>query len=318
MGRICPVTKRPYAPKYISKFVDAVSSWARWNSKRFDREILVSNPNSTPTAERERIPTPEELRKVLYAPSTPLKTRVVIALIAFSGARFITYGDFEGLDGLRVKDFPELKIQSDEKGNQKEVTFEKVPTFLVVRSNLSKSRLEYRTQLCEEGVEILKTWLDHRIARGEFLGPEGGIIVTTEEDRKRLDIPMGTDVKDPTPFMCTGRVSALARKAMRAVGLPWRPYIFRSYFDSALATAEQKGWVTHSFQQFFMGHVGDIETVYTTRKHELPEPMVDEMREAYRKCQALLQTRLPKGDSVTTEKAISAITTLVLSGVDGA
>jgi hypothetical protein len=152
-------------------------------------------------------------------------------------------------------------------------------------------------------VEILKEWLDKRIRSGEVLGPESGIIVTTEEDRKRLDIPLGTDVKDATPFMCSGRVSDLVRRAMRALGLPWRPYIFRSYFDSALATGEQKWWVTHSFQQFFIGHVGDIETVYTTRKHQLPEPMVEEIREAYRRCQALLQTRLPRSDVVTTEKA---------------
>jgi hypothetical protein len=123
----CPVTKRPYAPKYIGKFVDAISSWARWNSKRFERQISVTNPNSSPTAENERIPTPEELRKVLYAPTTSLRTRVVIALIAFSGARFITYGDYEGMDGLKIKDLPEQKIRNDGNGKQKEVTFERFP-----------------------------------------------------------------------------------------------------------------------------------------------------------------------------------------------
>ena len=52
-----------------------------------------------------------------------------------------------------------------------------------------------------------------------------------------------------------------------------------------------------------MGHVGDIEAVYTLNKQELPERMVEEMREAYRKCQVLLQTRVTQGDIVTEEKA---------------
>ena len=76
------------------------------------------------------------------------------------------------MDGLKIKDFPELRIRTDENGKQKEVTLEKVPVFVVVRSNLSKLRLEYRTQLAEEGAEILKEWLDKRIRSGEVLGPE--------------------------------------------------------------------------------------------------------------------------------------------------
>jgi len=46
---------------------------------------------------------------------------------------------------------------------------------------------------------------------------------------------------------------------MRAVQLPWRPYVFRTYFDTALMLSESKGMISHAYQQFWMGHTGDIE-----------------------------------------------------------
>ena len=246
-GSISPKTKKPYAPLYIEGYVKAVSSCARWNSKKFERQITIKNINLGPVASSERVPTQDELGRVLYSHTTPLRTRVIIALIAFGGARFKSYGDYEGLDGIKIKDFPELTIAKDEEtGKQKEVNFAEAPTQIVIRSNLSKSGLEYRTFLAEEGMEILKQYLDHRIQSGEVLTPESGIIVTCNEDRKRLLIPHSRlEVEDTSPFICSGKVGDLVRQAMRLAGLPWRPYIFRSYFDSSLATAEQKGWGSH-------------------------------------------------------------------------
>ncbi len=39
-----------------------------------------------------------------------------------------------------------------------------------------------------------------------------------------------------------------------------------------------------------MGHKGDIENRYTTNKQRLPEQVVEDMREAYRRSQEFLQT----------------------------
>jgi hypothetical protein len=39
-----------------------------------------------------------------------------------------------------------------------------------------------------------------------------------------------------------------------------------------------------------MGHKGDIENRYTTNKGKLPESVLEDMREAYRKSQQYLQT----------------------------
>lgn len=298
-------TGEEYSQKYIEKFVDSVKSWAEWNGKKFQRKIIIGPTNYTPVSMRERIPTQEEMSRVLYASTTPLRTRVIIAGTGHGGLRFMSYGDFRGTDGLRLKDFPELKIVCDnETGLQKEVVFQKLPSFVTIRWNLSKIRKEYRAPVSEEEAEMIVQWLNSRIRAGEFLNHESGIIVTTEATRRRLRIPQEKlGVSDRSRFLCSGKVSQLVRVAMRASGLPWRSYVWRSYFDSVLTAAESKGWITHAFQQFLMGHEGDIERTYSLNKKQLPDYLTEELRESYRKCQTLLQTKTTNADLVNEEKA---------------
>jgi hypothetical protein len=54
--------------------------------------------------------------------------------------------------------------------------------------------------------------------------------------------------------------------------------------------AESKGLVLRDYRQFWMGHKGDIENRYTTNKHRLPESVVEDMHEAYKRSQDYLQT----------------------------
>jgi len=89
---------------------------------------------------------------------------------------------------------------------------------------------------------------------------------------------------------------------MRIVGLPWRPYVFRSYFDTNLMLSESKGMVSHAYQQFWMGHSGDIEAQYTTNKHRLPENVIEDMRSSYAKVASeLLETFKKKGGMTQDE-----------------
>jgi integrase len=306
-GALNPKTGRKYSPGYVESYVKAIRSWADWNKKTFVRKIKISNLTKTPTLENERVPTADELRRVLYADTTPLRSRASIAIMAFCGARPEVQGNHEGEDGIRIKDFPELQILSDEESDkkQKEVMFLKIPTIMLVKDELSKSRRKYMTFLCEEGCEIVKQYLDSRIRQGEVLTPESGVIVTTAKQASKIKIAAETiQREDASPFLVTITVSDGIREAMRLAGLPWRPYVFRSYFDTALNIAEGKLGLPHSYQQFWMGHVGDIETTYTTSKGRLPEDLVETMREWYRKAAAnFLQTRASREDIVTVEDA---------------
>jgi len=57
-----------------------------------------------------------------------------------------------------------------------------------------------------------------------------------------------------------------------------------------LMLAESKGLVLRDYRQFWMGHKGDIENRYTTNKCRLPESVIEDMRDGYRRGQEYLQT----------------------------
>jgi integrase len=268
------------------------------NKKPIQRKIKISNARKTPTLSDERVPTQDELNRVLYADTTPLRTRASIALMAFAGVRPEVQGNYYGEDGLKIKDFPELKIDG------KKVDCSIIPTLICVRVELSKTKKRYLTFLAEEGCEILKQYLERRIQDGEQLSPEAGIIVTSPLQAKRS---ANFKKEDSSNFLTTHKVSDNIRDAMRASGLPLRPYVFRSYFDTNLMLAESKGLLSHSYQQFWMGHSGDIEATYTTHKGRLPDSVITDMRESYKRLQNILQTRPRQAEEQSEEKLRNAL-----------
>jgi len=168
-----------------------------------------------------------------------------------------------------MKDLPEMMVESDS------VDFGQTPTIVKVRRELSKAGHQYFTFLSEEGSQYLKDYLEERQREGETLTAESSII---------------TPKRPIKPFIRAVNIGDAIRGAIRGAGLSWRPYVLRSYFDTQLMLAESKGLVLRDYRAFWMGHKGDIENRYTTNKAKLPETVIDDMREAYRRSQAYLQT----------------------------
>jgi integrase len=292
-ARTNPKSGMKYAPQYVQSNLKAIVSWASWNRKKFDITITVSDANKTPTLENERVPTNDELRRVLYADTTSLRTRASIAIMAFAGCRPEVQGNYLGLDGLKLKDLPELQIEG------KSATFTKVPTLVTIRAELSKARHWYPTFMLDEGCEILKQYFERRIAEGEALAPDSAVIVGTETGRRNA---ANLGHRDASPFVRTTKITFTIRRAMRAAGLPWRPYVFRSYYDTMQMYAEGKGLISHNYSQTFMGH-SDIESVYSFKKSQLPQDLVENMREAYSRVAELLGTR--KGAAVSKDEMLA-------------
>jgi len=189
----------------------------------------------------------------------------------------MTLGNYRGSDGLTVKDLPEMTVTNGQ------VEFEQIPTKIVVRPELSKTRHQYFTFLSDEGCEYIKAYLEERMLQGESLRHDSSII-TPKQGMK--------------PFIRTVNIGDTIRKAIRKAGFPWRPYVLRSYFDTQLMLAESKGLVLRDYRKFWMGHKGDIENRYTTNKCRLPETVIEDMRQAYKRSQKHLQTiRLEETDS---------------------
>ncbi len=275
--------KRGVAGSYIVRTMKAGKSWLLHNGKKLDRPIRVRGAKDTPSLRDERVPTQEELRKILLAGTARIRTAV--ALVAFSGLRPEVLGNYLGNDGLTLGDFPELKIG---KGT---VEFATVPTLVRVRPELSKNSAGYVSFLSEEGCDYLKQYLEDRLRAGEKLGPETDLI-HPDRARKR--------------FIRTLNIGDAIRTAVRGAGFQWRPYVLRHYFDTQLLTAESKGKVAHDFRVYWMGHVGSIDARYTTNKRQLPKELLDEMRAAYRRCEPFLST-VPSRNETETQSKIAKV-----------
>ncbi len=263
--------EKKYSGSYVQSTVKVVKSWLSHNRVELKRRIKIKGAADTPSLKEERVPTREELRRILL--SADKQARVASVLVAHSGLRLETLGDYRGIDGLRIRDLPGLKVKGVE------VSFDDNPAMVVVRNSLSKARHQYFTFLSEEGSGYLKDYLEERLRHGEKLTRESAL-VSPKQAKK--------------PFIRSVNIGDLIRVPIRSAGLPWRPYVLRSYFDTQLMLAESKGLVLRDYRQFWMGHKGDMESRYTTNKNRLSQSVIDDMREAYKRSQDYLQTTKPE------------------------
>jgi len=275
MDIVSDMEEKGYAGGYIESTVKSVKSWLRHNRVKLSVRIKVKGAEDTPTLTNEQSPTCEQLSRVFRACS--LDARAAAALIAFTGMRPQAIGDYWGTDGLRVGDFLEAEIDNE----NKLVQFKTIPTMVRVRKGLSKAGHQYLTFLCEEGCRCLKEYWEYRMQHGEVLTPESAAVKPRNFYGKS--------------FIRTTNIGDKIKNGIEAAGFSWRPYILRCYFDTQLLLAESKGLVTRDYRVFWMGHKGDIENRYTTNKHRLPPPLLEDMRSAYKRSQKYLQTEEPSG-----------------------
>ena len=264
------------AGSYIAYIEKPMLSWLRFNGIAFRISVNIKDENRNLKAENERVPSKEELSRILRMAS--LRARVSIAFIAYSGLRLETLGDYEGTDCLKLTDIEGIKIMANR------VELERIPVKIRVRTNLSKARNEYFSFLGSEGTDYLIEYLNKRIQEGEKVSLDSPVLqLDPKGERKRG--------KERNDYLRTTLVARGIKRAIIDAGFNWRPYVLRAYFSTALDIAESKGLISHPWRQFIMGHKGDIEARYSTNKR-LPPDMIEEMRESYRKCLKYLETRV--------------------------
>jgi hypothetical protein len=283
------------SPGYIQGFLKVLRSWLRYNDIKLTRRIKVSNINATPTIEDERIPSKEELSRILR--TSPLRTKVLEVLITFANLRLQSIGNHDGSDGLILKDLPELRIEDER------VMYDKIPTMIMARAR--KIRRKYFTFLSNEGCTYLKEYLEERMRSGEKLTSNTPLI---GHERS-------TAVKK---FIQTRKISHLIRTSMRKAGVYKRPYVLRAYAETQLIIAESKGKISHPYLQFIAGHKGDIESQYSTNKGRLPPQMIEDMRTAYKACEPFLGTITQplEQSSIIKEAKIEALKSIAKSLLD--
>jgi hypothetical protein len=259
---IAKLEKEGKTGEYMKDYVKALKSFFDHNGVHITQRFRVPRATHSTKVSQEQSPTPDQLRKVLNA--ADLKAKVESALVGLAGLRLETLGDYEGKDGLKVKDLPEMEIDS----KTKIVSFQKIPSIVQVRTNLSKAGHPYFTFMPDEGCQYLKELLEYRLRSGEELTPNSPVITSLKFRNQK--------------HIMTTNISDSIRVPIRKAGFDWRPYILRTYFDTRLMMAEADGLIIRDWRAFWMGHKGDIEHVYTLNKR-LPEDVIEQMREAFAK-----------------------------------
>jgi hypothetical protein len=275
------------APGYIKSTVTATKSWLRHFDVEVRRKIRIANIDSTPTLQDERVPNGEEMAEI--SNRVPLREGASISLIAKSGLRPEVLGYYDGSDGLVIKDLPDIAIV---KGEAQCLVS---PPMVVVRKTLSKARHQYFTFASSNGTKKLLAYLNERLARGDALNADTPVISPD------LLYHYGRGKNSTKKFLPTVRVSDAIRTALRP-RFAWRPYVFRSYFDTQLLIAESRGRIAHDFRVFFMGHKGSIEAKYTTNKGILPEALIQEMRDAFKRSEEFLDLEGQGIDPIVKQK----------------
>jgi len=270
-----------YAPNYIEGILKSIKSWLVFNYVELKRKIKIANAGIPVNIQDEQVPTKTQLQSILNVANP--RTRSSISLMAFSGIRPQVMGNYDGTDGLKLADLPDLVIEYDGKS----VSFAHVPAMVVVKASLSKTRNKYFTFLPSEGCEYVLGYLRKRISAGEKLTLHSPVISLEQGYQSRRK--KNNKIQKSSSFITTPRITSDIRKAIWSI-TKVRPYVLRAYFDTQLLLAESHGKMTHAYRQFFMGHKGDIEARYTTNKGRLTDEMIADMRRAYSKSQEFLCT----------------------------
>jgi site-specific recombinase XerC len=275
---------------YISNLFKTAKSWFKHNRKHVEVEYKVAP--ETGLYAKEKPPTNDELRRILDA--ADIRQKVAISLMAFSGFRDQTLGDLTGVDGLKISDFPEMKIANGT------VEFNAIPTFVICRAPISKSRYEYRSLLSQEGCEYLRTYLTWRMQEKEkdvkqiVEGKTKTVRVKVPGEKLTPDSPIITPTRlNVGSHIHTTNINGIIKKAIVKAGYNWRPYALRRFFAKRLLRAEDDQLIPGQYAKFWFGHHGEMLLRYTLEKG-LDDEDLERLRKAYQRLDETHLTTLGK------------------------
>ena len=278
---------------YIAKTLNGLKSYLRFRGVQFNGFPRL-NPIRGSTLANERVPTSEELGRVLETLS--LRGRTIALLMAHSGVRPQGIGDYTGERGLTLGDLPELDIE--------ELTFTETPFVLRVPADLSKTRISYRTFGTGQLGATLTAYFSARRAAGERLSPASPVVIPTDVGRLRGAIrDSRRTVARARKFMVTGALVRELRQGLHSLAprnVTWRPYVLRSYCSTRLLLAEGQGRISRDVREAILGHYGGISSPYNAGKR-WGEELLAEARREYANAAEFLDTNAQPRVNVAAE-----------------
>jgi hypothetical protein len=278
---------------YIAKTLSGLKSYLKFRRTAFTGFPSL-NPIRGSTLVNERVPTPEELGRVLEF--LTLRGKTIALLMAHAGVRPQVVGDYTGERGLSLEDLPELDLE--------ELKLSKTPFVLRVPADLSKTRVSYRTFGTAQLASTLLAYLTERRAAGERLTPKSPVVAPTEIAGLRgATRDSRQQVVRGRRFMVTGVLVRELRGALTAAlpkGVTWRPYVLRSYCSTRLLLAEGQGRMSRDLRESLLGHNGGIASRYNVGKRWGQELLAEARRE-YASAAEFLETTTQTRTNVAAE-----------------
>lgn len=266
---------------YISKFSVGLKSYLKFNHVSFDGYPSLSSITGA-SLSTERVPTPEELGRVLERLS--LRGRVTALFMAHSGVRPGVLGAYQAERGLRLRDIPDLKLD-------KVPSFMEVPFVVRVPADISKTRTAYTTFGSSQLASAFLAYLSERQEDGEVLGP-GSPVVVVRTGSRGVALRTKREAEFQTQFVTTTKLMVELHAALKATapeGVRWRPYVLRGYCSTRLLMAEGAGKLTRDLREAILGHDLGVSGRYTLGKPWGPEILKD-ARKSYRRAESYLNT----------------------------
>lgn len=249
-----------YAVRSFLRHEESAPEWAPKLKVRFGTTIA-----------NEVVPTPEQLRAVLDRTPVP-RIRSLILMLGTSGMRIGVLGARFSINGLRLRDLPDLEIER--------LKFRRVPFRINVPAELSKGGSAYFTFATEETANEYVGYLRVRRERGEKLGPASAVFAP---EPKASNVHLRV-AGDGTAFISEKGLADEIRRAFAKVspaGVRWRPYVLRSFTSSQLMLAENAGLITRDAREFLLAHTADVGRRYNLSKGRVRSDLEQEVHEMY-------------------------------------
>jgi len=225
-----------------------------------------------------------------------------------------------GDEGLKLADLPDVKIESELDGSGGmvggTVSYLNTPAQVVCRKAISKAGHTYSVFIPPEASQYLKNYLEWRMRAKVYSrktwshGRERvGVLEEVRLPGEKLtpESPLVAAIKNQKmSHISTNKVCVGIKRAIVAAGFTWRPYVLRRYFEICMMNAEYERLILREWREFWMGHVGNIESEYSVNKG-LPKEVAERMRQAYSQAAAkhlesLAQPTISKDEVVSTAR----------------
>ena len=239
---------RNFSQSYVRGSLSAIRRWLSANNVKFEDNIETPKKKNK---ERDRVPTRDELRRILHPTGIALKVQALLAISS----------------GMRMGAI--LRIQF------KNVDLNDEIPLVIVPDELSKGTKAYVTFLTPEVKQLMTDYVNQRKEHGETITPDSYLVVSER--------PWGHKIGKPAAELRWQMALKIAGLDMRSVTHRILHFhTLRKYFEtwckiSGIESDTVKAW---------MGHRSDIVQVYFASGIESLEnqDLIREFRTAYKKC----------------------------------